>query len=293
MLYRIFSTLYIAVIFGAPTSSILGIMLATPGWARLTVIGVGPVLFAVLFGLVAGLLSVPHQKWIIPGRFPRDLSSALYRGRRLYGLCWTAVYYFKPVYWIWLSIPGGSSLLFKLFGYRGPSSFATYPDTWIRDLPLLRLGPGAYLSNRATIGTNIVLKNGDILVDGITIERGAVIGHLTMLGPGVFVGEDAEVGVGCGVGIGSRIEAGAEIAPTSTIEHGVIVGRNSRVGTYSYIGSGSLIGPDLRIPPGTIVPPRSRIETAAALERFLTRAAQLADAGSPKPSSGTCSEHRT
>jgi hypothetical protein len=55
---------------------------------------------------------------------------------------------------------------FRLFGYRGSMKFTVYPDTWIRDLPLLMFGEGAYVSNRATLRTNIVLSNGYARRDG-------------------------------------------------------------------------------------------------------------------------------
>jgi hypothetical protein len=50
-------------------------------------------------------------------------------------------------------------LAFRLLGHRGSLDFKVDPDTWIRDLPLRDLGPGAYVSNRATLGTNMVLSN--------------------------------------------------------------------------------------------------------------------------------------
>ena len=83
----------------------------------------------------------------MPGSFPRDLRAPLYRGRRLYGLCWTAVYYFTPVYWLFLTVPLLRRALFRLFGYRGQMDFTVYPDTWIRDLPLLEFGRGAYVGS--------------------------------------------------------------------------------------------------------------------------------------------------
>ena len=48
---------------------------------------------------VAGLLSTPFHGAIRVGKLPRDLRDPAYRARRLYGLCFTAVYYFTPVYW--------------------------------------------------------------------------------------------------------------------------------------------------------------------------------------------------
>jgi hypothetical protein len=76
-------------------------------------------------------------------------------------------------------------MVFRLFGYRGSMNFTIYPDTWIRDLPLLKFEDGVYVSNRATLGTNMVLSNGFLLVGEITLRAKALVGHLAMLAPGV------------------------------------------------------------------------------------------------------------
>lgn len=70
-----------------------------------------------------------------------------------------------------------------------------YPDTWIRNLPL-EIGECAQVPNRATLGTNMCLHDGTILVDEVRIGEGALIGHLSMIAPGAVIGDHAEVGVG-------------------------------------------------------------------------------------------------
>ena len=66
------------------------------------------------------------------------------------------------------------ALALRLFGYKGSLDVTIYPDAWLRDLPLLDLSPGAYVANRATMGTNMVRPDGTILVDRITVGAGAV-----------------------------------------------------------------------------------------------------------------------
>ena len=109
--------------------------------------------------------------------------------RRLYGICWTSVYYFKPVYGIILSIPWSKTIVFRLFGYKGALDISIYPDTWIRDLPMLRVESGAYIANRATLGTNINLVDGNTIIGNITLKKGSMVGHLTKVGMGVTHGE--------------------------------------------------------------------------------------------------------
>jgi carbonic anhydrase/acetyltransferase-like protein (isoleucine patch superfamily) len=287
-MFRILAPLYLTLIFGLPTllttTAARAILARTPGIVELVLLLAGPI-WAVLYGLIAGVLSMPHRHAVVPGTMPRDVSHPLYMHRRLYGLCWTAVYYCTPVYFAWLSIPPLKAVLFRLFGYRASLDFTTYPDTWIRDLPVLDLGRGAYLSNRATIGTNIVMMNGDILVDRITLGDGALVGHLAMLAPGVSLGRSVQVGVGVAIGIKSRLEEGVQVGPSCTIEHNVVLGANVRVGTESYVGSGSRIGPGVHIPPGSVVPPKTFAETqdeliATLQPRFTHASPKIAPASS-------------
>src|SRR5688572_8934581 len=100
------SPIYLLLIFGAPFAISASLYLFAPSLSfRLLALLVSPMLYAILYLLMAALLSLPHQSAIIAGRFPRDVSHPIYFHRRLYGLCWTAVYYFVPIYHLALSLP--------------------------------------------------------------------------------------------------------------------------------------------------------------------------------------------
>jgi carbonic anhydrase/acetyltransferase-like protein (isoleucine patch superfamily) len=263
------SPLYLLSIFGVPFAICASLYLFAPSLSfRLLVLVVMPILYSILYLLIAALLSLPHQRAIVAGRFPRDVGHPIYFHRRLYGLCWTSVYYFVPIYHVALSLPLLKTLLFRLFGYRGDMGFTTYPDTWIRDLPLLRLGKGAYLSNKSTIGTNIALADGSILVEPVTIEDGALVGHLAMLAPGVEIRRDAEVGVGVCIGLKSIIGEGVKINPGCSIEHGVKIGAHAKVGSVTYIASAVTVAPDIIVPGGVTIPARTRIRTQEEAQFF-------------------------
>jgi carbonic anhydrase/acetyltransferase-like protein (isoleucine patch superfamily) len=212
-----------------------------PLWGKALWAFVAAPTYAVAFVLIAGLLSLPHQAAIKPGRYSRSLADPDYRGRRLYGLCWTVLYYCTPVYFVVLSVPLLKRLAFRLFGYRGSLDFTIYPDTWIRDLPLLDIGAGAYISNRATLGTNMVLTDGSVIVDRVTIGAGSLVGHLAMLGPGTVIGTDSEIGVATvlavRVNIGNRVVVGA----VSRIDSGVSVADGAHVGRSVYLGCGTRV----------------------------------------------------
>lgn len=263
------SPLYLLLIFGAPFAICVALYTLAPSMIfRLPVLMVMPLLYAVLYLLIAALLSLPHQGAIVAGRFPRDVGHRVYFHRRLYGLCWTTVFYFVPIYHLALSLPVLKTALFRLFGYRGDMEFTTYPDTWIRDLPLLRFGKGAYLSNKSTIGTNIALADGSILVEPVTVEAGGLVGHLAMLAPGVEIRRGAEVGVGVCIGLKSIVGEGAKINPGCSIEHGVKIGAHAKIGSVSYIASAVTVAPDIHIPAGVTIPARTRITTQEEAQFF-------------------------
>lgn len=222
-------------------------------WAPLQMM-FSAIAFVFSFPILSGLVSQFGVSGIKKGIFPREALHPVYLRRRIYGLCWTQVFYFSPLYAIILAVPLFRKIVFRLFGYKGSMNFITYPDTWIRDLPLLSLGEGCYLSNKATIGTNICLSNGSILVDKIEVGPKALVGHLTMLAPGVKVGEHSEIGVGSAIGIRTRIGKNVKIDPTCAISHGVIIGDRAEIGAHSYIGLRVEIAPGIKIPAGASIP---------------------------------------
>ncbi len=251
------SAVCLILIYGVPTACVFVLLRwsAFHVWAGV----VTPIVWTLVFLISAGVLSLPHQFAVTPGKVRRDVNNRSYFHRRLYGLCWTAVYYNKPAYYLSLTVPLFKWMVFRLFGYRGSMNFTIYPDTWIRDLPLLKFEDGVYVSNRATLGTNMVLSNGFLLVGEITLRAKALVGHLAMLAPGVVLEPRAEVGVGTGIGISTTLEAGAFVAPCCMIEHGVRIGKNAAVGGHSYVGSGSRICDGVKLPAGAVVAPRTTV----------------------------------
>jgi acetyltransferase-like isoleucine patch superfamily enzyme len=246
LIFAFQSTLYLALIYGLPAVAVMALVdLTSNVFWRVAAFGVAPFSYAAAFVVVAGALSIRHQRAIIPGKFPRSLANPIYRNRRLYGLCWTALYYFKPIYYLCVTMPALKALTFRLFGYRGNLDFTIYADTWIRDLPLLTFGRGSYIGNRATVGSNQCF--GDrILVDRVTFDEGSELGHLAMVSPGVRVGKGAVIGVAAALGLRTRVGAGAAVGGRSTIAHGVTVGDRVRTGVMSYIDDKSSL-PDAAV----------------------------------------------
>ncbi len=195
---------------------------------------VAPLIWGIAWGLSAALLSLPWQSAIKPGRFVRDLGNREYFARRMYGLCWNAIYYLPIVHQLFLGSKLLRGLLYRVFGYRGPLTFTSYPDTWIRDLPLLWFGDGSYLANRATIGTNVVLPDGTIVVDRVTVGQNSMIGHAAIVGPRFKCGRGCSVGTRAMIGMGVVLGDDVQIGANASIDHFMRLPSESRVAQAEY-----------------------------------------------------------
>ncbi len=274
--FSLLASVFLVLIFGLPvvvTGAVLDLSWATL-W-RWPALLLAPLIYTVVFVVVAGGLSLPFKSGVVEGKFPRDLRNPIYRKRRLHGLCWTAVYYFKPLYFICLSVPSLKWLLFRLFGYRGNLKFTIYPDSWVRDLPLLDIGEGAYISNRATLATNMALSNGTIIVGGVKLGKNSVVGHLSMLGTWSELEEGAEMGVGSAIGLRCKLRRDSLVQPCCAINHQTTIGVKAVVGSMSYVGTRTLVGDGINIAPGTLVPSRQRITTQTEADQYISAGKRL------------------
>ncbi|MEZ4814724.1 MAG: DapH/DapD/GlmU-related protein [Bdellovibrionota bacterium] len=249
-------------IYGSATlAAAIPIVYSSSKEIQLLSIIIAPVSFSITFILVAGLLSQIGKKAIFPGSFERSLKDKIYGPRRLYGACWTALFYFSPLYFVCLSLPPLKKLVFRLFGYTGPVDFTIYPDTWVRDLPCLLFEEGAYIANKSTLGTNMCLTDGNILVDRIKIGKKAMVGHIAMIGPGVKLRDNVEIGLGCTIGIRSTYKKGSKVQPCAVINHGAVIGENCIIGTNSYLGLKVQILDNIHVPAGSNIPAGTTIES--------------------------------
>jgi len=275
---RVLVPLYLVVIAGGPFALIAAAMRSTRSpLAFYSVLATSPALYAIAYVLIAGLLSRLTIRAVTPGRYPRDVSHRVYGPRRLYSLCWTAIYYWSPMYHAILAIPALKRLTLRLFGYRGSVDFQTYPDTWLRDLPLLSIGKGAYLSNKATVSPNMCLRSGKIIVLPVSIGAHTMIGHLTMIAPGVDIGADSEVGVGAALGVNACVGSHTLIDHEVILDHEAAVGDRCVIGTRSYVGRKAVIRSGLRVPPASVVPARAILTTQADVDAL----AQLTETEPP------------
>lgn len=243
-------------------------------WIQVLALAAIPIVFGVSFVCIGGLISMIGRPGIQPGKFPRSPAHPIYALRRIYGAAWTQIYYFKALYSTFLAVPLFKKLLFRLYGYKGSSDFVVYPDAWIRDLPLLNVGKGTYLANRCTVGTNLCLNDGSILVGECTFEENSMVGHLAIFGLGCKVGVKSEIGVGASLGIRVTLGNSVVVSPKAVIYHGVKVGDGAKVGACAVIGMKAVIGDGVELPIGAHIPSGAQVLTQSDANRFFSTESQ-------------------
>jgi carbonic anhydrase/acetyltransferase-like protein (isoleucine patch superfamily) len=229
--------------------------------------------YAMVVLLLAGAVAQCSKRHVRRGRFVRDPKTPLYRGRMIYGAAWTTIYYCKPLLHLVWSFPPLKRMVLRMFGYRGSLDFTIYPDTWTRDLALLDFGPGTYLANRVTLGTNIVRSDGKIQVAPIKTGANVVVGHLAMIGCGSEIGDGSEVGVSAKVGFNVRIGKNVLMSPEATVDGCTRVMDDVVIGSRAYIGKGCVIHAGVSIPVGAVIPDRTVIRNDNDVQAVLARCA--------------------
>lgn len=271
---------FLVLIFGIPTAAAIAPVILAGGneTARTLFIFLSPVIFSLSYVLVASTLSRIGRPAIIRGTFPRDLKHPVYGPRRLYALCWTAIYYFTPLYFVCLSLPLLKRALFRAFGYKGETDNTIFPDVWIRDLPLLKIGKKAYVANRASLGSNLCLIDGTTLVDWLWIGDGTMVGHMALFGPGTKAEDQAQLGINSIVGIRCRIRPNAKVGPRANINHGVEIGAGAEIGACAFVGLRAKIGEGVKIPDASNIPAGLQILTQEEADRLFQSESQMLEA---------------
>ncbi len=167
-----------------------------------------------------------------------------------------------------------TSEVFRLFGYRGDLDFTLAPDAWIRDLPLLVIGSGAY------IGAGVVLGTGQMTLDGLGVALAPIaVGRRSCLNPGAILEGGAVVGYGAWVGAGAQIGADCHISDQAQIGEGArlgrdcVVGHGAVVGHSCRLGAGAVVDPGVTVPAATQLPAQHRLTEAGLFPLLQARIA--------------------
>lgn len=239
-------------------------------WQKGLVYGLTPAIFAFSFVTIGGVFAQIGRFGELAGKFPRLAGHPIYSLRRIYGTAWSQVFYFKPLYAAFLAIPQLKKYLFRIYGFKGSTDFTVYPDSWIRDLPLLKIGAGAYLANRCTIGTNVCLADGSIIVGPCQADEKSMVGHLVIFGLGCVLGKSSELGISSSLGIRVLIKENAVVAPKAMVYHGVEIGNKVKIGPWAYVGIKTVIADEIEIKSGAIIPNGSVISSQADADKYFS-----------------------
>lgn len=242
-----------------------------PTGVQAVFLGLIPVVFGFSFVMIGSVFASIGRPGEIAGKFPRSASHPIYALRRFYGTAWSQVYYFKPLYAAFLSVPTLKKILFKAFGFKGKNmDFTVYPDSWIRDLPLLHIGKGTYLANRCTVGTNICLNDGSILVGSCEFGEKALIGHLVIFGLGCKIGNNSELGIATSLGIRVMIGDGTSVAPKASLYHASEIGNNVKIGACAFVGIKAKIADGVELKPAAVIPAGAVVSSQADAEKYFS-----------------------
>lgn len=178
------------------------------------------------------------------GKFVRDPDDPAYAPRLVYTRHLRRFVYDPAAMNLILSSPALKERFFRTFGYRGALDFTIYPNAWLRDLPLLDIGSGAYLADGIVLGTNQVATDQRTLrVEPIRIGARTIFDQQCMVGLGTTIGADCVIGVGTHIGLRTRLGDGVSIAGACKIAH------------FASIGDGAVLGYDVILAPGAVVDP--------------------------------------
>lgn len=225
-----------------------------------------PGLFMITYITIMGGLSRLSHRGIARGTFSKDMFPEIFVLRRAYNMCWSQIFYFKPLYFIALEIPIVKNYMFRIFGYKRSTSFSLKSDTWIKDLPLLNVSEGASLSDEVVMGTCICISIDAVYVDGIEVGAKSSIGKAAVLAPGVKIADGCDIEMYFVIGICSKISTGVKIGRSCMVDNYVTIAENTVVGFASYLGLNAVIGADVIVPAGSNIPVGSKIHTQADMD---------------------------
>lgn len=205
---------------------------------------------------------------IRPGRFHRHQNDTDYAARIQYTTSLRAFVYNPMVLNIIFCNEELKKLFFRTFGYPGALNFTIYPNCWLRDLPLLDIGKGAYLADGIVLGTNQVSTDQQFVTVGpITIGERSIFDQACMIGYHTVVGADCIIGIRCAIGIKCSIGDQTHIGEVVNIGHGSRIGRDVSIGQASVIGNFCVIEDGVEIPAQTRFPMYSKVTTEGVFHR--------------------------
>jgi len=209
---------------------------------------------------------------IRPGKVRRDGSDPVYEARREYTRRLRRFVYDPAAMNTILTSPELKERFFRTFGYTGSLDFTIYPNAWLRDLPLLDIGAGAYLADGIVLGTNQVTRDqSELRVGPIGIGARTIFDQRCMVGLGATIGADCVIGIQSLVGLGSTIGDGTTVSGNTRICHYARIGRGVTLGYDVFVGLGAEVADGVVVPDCARIPAHARVTAEGTQEQAVGR----------------------
>lgn len=207
-------------------------------------------------------------KNIKTGKFKRDKDNPDYQDRLIYTKALRPFVYNPAVMDIIFSDEKVKAFFFRTFGYQGNLDFTIYPNSWLRDLPLLDIGKKVYLADGILLGTNQVTPDQQWICTGkITIGDNCIFDQGCSVGFNTRIGANSTIGFEVAIGLKNRIGENVKIGGRSNIAHGCRIGNNVTLSDCCRIGSFSVIEDGVELEEYTDIPAFSLVTKEGIFSR--------------------------
>ncbi len=202
------------------------------------------------------------------GKFKRGKDNQKYKDRLIYTRELRNYVYNPAIMNTIFSTPEIKLRFFRTFGYKGSIDFTIYPQSWLRDLPLLNIGKGTYLADGILLGTNQVTPDQEWICTGtIDIGEKCIFDQGCSVGYNSTIGANSIIGFEVAIGVKNRIGTNVRIGGRSNIAHGCKIGNNVVIPDCCRIGSFSVIEEDVELAEYTDIPAFSLVTKEGIFSR--------------------------
>ena len=132
--------------------------------------------------------------------------------------------------------------------------------------PGLVLGDGVVLPDSVTLGAHVVIHDGTVLGEGVIVQDHAVLGKPPKLAPTSSASQEPPPPLR--LADGAVVCAAATVLAGATIGPGTIVGDQAFVRERSVIGSGTVIGRGSAVDNDVVIGDRVRVQTLVYVTAF-------------------------
>jgi len=205
---------------------------------------------------VAGLLTALCPR-LVPGRY-KMMQGRVFFSWMLRALIRRSLF-FPGIKWVIFSSNVLRFLALRALGAKVAFTSSFSADVDVLDPSLTTVEAGAMIGTRSLLACHFV-QSGELLLDRIHVERGALLAGDVIALPGVRIGARALVKGRASLSVGVQIGERASIGACTGLDANVRIGKGARV------GNGTNIGPRTEVPDGAVIAWGSKVGDKSAAE---------------------------